>query len=96
VLGEALTFLAYHDWRRQAVELHSMIQAAMSTNLLIMEWVTPRIHDDAWAIFQRYDDQTFSYCDCTSIAICVSRNVDFVFGFDRHFEVAGLDLRPRP
>ena len=96
VLGESITFLAYRHRRHEALELHSMVQAATHINALTMEWITPSVHDNAWDIFQRYDDQIFSYCDCTSIAICSSRSVDFVFGFDRDFEVAGFELRPRP
>jgi uncharacterized protein len=95
VLGESLTFLAYRHWRRQAIELHTMIHAAIKTNLLGLEWVTAPVHDQAWSIFERYDDQQLSFCDCTSFAICFARNVDFVFGFDRNFEVVGLDLQPR-
>jgi hypothetical protein len=94
VLGESLTFLTYRRWRRQAIELNSMIQAATRTNLLTLEWVTPAVHDQAWEIYQQYDDQLFSFCDCTSFALCLSKGADFVFGFDRDFETVGLELRP--
>jgi predicted nucleic acid-binding protein len=71
-----------------------MIQAAVKTNLLTIEWVTPEIHDRAWDIYERYSDQTFSFWDCASFAICRELRVDFVFGFGRDFQVAGFELRP--
>jgi len=94
VLGESLTFLTFRRWRRQAIELHAMIQAATQTNLLTMDWITPVVHEQAWEIYQRYDAQLFSYCDCTSFAICLARQVDQVFSFDSDFDIAGLDRRP--
>jgi predicted nucleic acid-binding protein len=94
VLGESITFLTYRHQRQQAIELHSMVQAAIRTNVLTMEWITPAIHDQAWEIYQRFDHQIFSYCDCTSFALCVARGVDLVFTFDNDFEIAGLDRRP--
>jgi len=56
--------------------------------------VTPDVQAHAWTIFQRYDDEAFSFCDCTSFALCYSRPVDFVCGFDRDFRTVGLDLQP--
>jgi predicted nucleic acid-binding protein len=71
-----------------------MIQAAARTNLLTLEWVTPDVQERASEIYERYDDQTFSFWDCTSFAICDALNVDYVFGFDRDFQTAGFELRP--
>ena len=33
-------------------------------------------------------------CDVTSFAVVEERAIDFVFGFDHHFRMAGFDLRP--
>jgi predicted nucleic acid-binding protein len=71
-----------------------MIDESRQAGLLTLEWVTPEVHASAWEIFQRYDDQVFSFCDCTSFALCRSRNVDFVFGFDSDYRKVGLELRP--
>ena len=94
VLSESITFLTYRQRRRQALELHAMIQSAVQLNLLEVEWVTPGIHDMAWDIYLRYADQTFSFCACTSFALCRTRNVDEVFSFDGDFDVVGLRRRP--
>ena len=94
VLGEAVTWLTYHRGRRQALALHSMVQSAIKTNLLVMEWVTPAIYEQPWNLYERYHAQVLSFCDCTSFAICESARIDFVFGFDRDFQIAGFELRP--
>jgi predicted nucleic acid-binding protein len=94
VLGEAITWLTYRQGRRQAISLYLMVQSALKTNLLEMQWVTPTVHEQAWAWYERFGDQVLSFCDCTSFAICQSGDFDFVFGFDRDFEIAGFQLRP--
>ena len=94
VLGESITFLTYHQQRHLAIELHALVQAAVQVNLLEMEWITPAIHDHAWEFYQRFADQKFSYCDCTSFAICAQRGVDSAFTFDSDFARAGFQSHP--
>lgn len=89
-----MTWLTYRGGRAQALTLLGMVEAAIRSNLLAMEWITPAIHEHAWNLYERFDDQVLSFCDCTSFAICQDRGVDFVFGFDRDFHVAGFELRP--
>jgi predicted nucleic acid-binding protein len=50
----------------------------------------------AWAYFDRYQDQAFSFQDCTSFAVAADHDVAYVFGFDRDFQIAGFNLRPGP
>jgi len=95
VVGESVTYLTYRHWRRQALELKSMIEAAIRINLLTLEWITPELHEMAWRTYERYDDQLFSFWDCTSFALCSLRAIDYVFGFDSDFRTAGFDLRPQ-
>ena len=64
------------------------------TNLLTLDWLTRSVHDRAWQLYERFDDQTFSYWDCSSFAICEAEAVDFVFSFDRDFQTAGFQMRP--
>jgi predicted nucleic acid-binding protein len=94
VLAETVTWLSYHRLRRTAFTLRDMVEAAESTNLLTTTWITQQFHSEAWEFFQRFDDHEISFCDCTSFAVCRSKVVDFVFGFDRDFLLAGFDLRP--
>lgn len=95
VMAETLTWLAYHDLRPSALKFKDMVDASEQTRRLSMAWITPAIHEYAWRIFANWDDQDFSFCDCTSFVLCRERDVDFVFGFDHHFSTLGFDLRPR-
>ena len=96
VLSETYTWLAYRRYRRAAGELNRMVSGAEKVGSLRMLWVERDVHDKAWDVFQRYDDQAFSFCDCTTAVLCQANQVDFVFGFDRDFLTMGLDLKPGP
>ncbi|MPZ48810.1 MAG: hypothetical protein GEU75_05765 [Dehalococcoidia bacterium] len=89
-----MTWLTYHKARKAALTLWRLAGEAERGGLLGLEWVTPAVHERAWELYERFDDQVLSFCDCTSFAICASKPVDFVFGFDSDFLKAGLDLRP--
>jgi len=94
VLAETITWLTYHRARSGALTLWRLIADSERAGLLGVEWVTPAVQSQAWDLFQRYEDQVFSFCDYTSFALCFSRPIDFVFGFDSDFRRVGLDLRP--
>jgi hypothetical protein len=49
----------------------------------------------AWEMFSHYDDQGFSFTDCTSFVIMRQHKLYDVFTFDRHFEQMGFRLWPR-
>jgi predicted nucleic acid-binding protein len=94
VISETVTYLAYHKARAAALTLWRAVEESERSGLLDLVWVTPAVHRQAWEVFRHYDDQTFSFCDCASIAISQEKRVDYVFGFDSDFLKAGLDLRP--
>jgi predicted nucleic acid-binding protein len=94
VLAETITWLTYNRYRRGALTFWDLAGESVRRGFLNMEWVTPPVQARAWEIFKRYDDQVFSFCDCTSFALCASTKVDFVFGFDSDFRTLGFDLRP--
>ena len=94
VLAETFTFLRYHRQLRGARSAHESVVASERIGLLELVWVTKEIHDAGWDIYDRYDDQAFSFTDCTSFVIARQQNVDFVFGFDADFRTMGFDLRP--
>jgi predicted nucleic acid-binding protein len=95
VMSETLTWLAYHGLRREALRFKDMVDASEQVRRLNMAWVTPEVHEYAYRIFANFDDQDFSFCDCTSFILARQKAVDFVFGFDHHFASLGFDLRPR-
>ena len=94
VLVETYTRIRYDDGHAKVITFHSLIQEAIGVGRLHLEWVTPAIHQEAWAIFEDYADQAFSLVDCTSFVIASHAGVKEAFGFDEHFNTMGFILRP--
>jgi predicted nucleic acid-binding protein len=94
ILTETYTRIRYDDGHAKAIQFNAVIQEAVRVRRLLLEWVTPVIHRSAWAIFERYSDQDFSFVDCTSFVIAKKVGADEAFGFDEHFKTMGFILRP--
>jgi predicted nucleic acid-binding protein len=60
-----------------------------------IERITEAIWDEAWALFQQYDDKDFSFTDCTSFVVMQRHKLRDVFSFDHHFEQMGFRLWPQ-
>jgi len=94
ILLETYTRIRYDDGHRKAVSFHRIVLEATRTGRLRVEWVIPSIDQEAWKIFESYEDQDFSFVDCTSFVICRRLKVQEVFGFDEHFRTMGFILKP--
>jgi predicted nucleic acid-binding protein len=94
VLSETHTRIRYDDGHAKAMQFNALIQEAIKAGRLNLEWVTPALHKEAWTIFENYEDQDFSFVDCTSFVIAKRLGVKEVFGLDDHFKTMGLVLKP--
>ena len=47
---------------------------------------------EALKLFEKYADQKVSFTDCVSFALMSRARIPTVFGFDRHFRLAGFEL----
>ncbi len=94
VLVETFTRIRYDDGHLPAVRFHTILERAVDEGYLEVEWVNRQTHEEAWSVFEKYSDQTFSVVDCTSFVIARAAGVDEVFGFDHGFETMGFLLRP--
>jgi len=56
-------------------------------------YVAPRYLPRALEIYKKYNDQQFSFTDCTSFAIMESLNIDEALAFDRHFSFKAFGFR---
>ena len=92
VLDETLTNL-------QSGASHAVAEGfgiwVLKQNNVQIEHITEAIWDDAWALFQQYDDKDFSFTDCTSFVAMQQHKLRDVFGFDHHFEQMNFRLWPK-
>ncbi len=95
VLVETYTRIRYDDGHEKAVSFHDIIIKAVQAGRLHVEWIGPSLHNEAWKIFRDFDDQEFSFVDCTSFVIARRQNVEAVFAFDHHFSTMGFVLKPQ-
>lgn len=89
VLTETLTLIRYRLGHAWAVRFG---QAVFESRLAELVAVTASLRQRAWEMFQRYDDKTFSFTDCTSFAIMESLELKTAFAFDKHFEQYGFSV----
>lgn len=94
ILDETITRLRYDVNHASALTFWRQIEPAISTGVLTVQWVDRRIWMAAMNIFRRYEDQDFSFTDCTSFVLAEVEAVDEVFTIDRHFLTMGFVIRP--
>ncbi|MBN1609692.1 MAG: PIN domain-containing protein [Polyangiaceae bacterium] len=92
VADEVTTMVRMHIGHAQAVEVGHAILGSRWCRLFEVD---EELRASAWNLFTRYDDQTFSFTDCTSFALMNSLGLDEAFTFDRRdFAAAGFSPLP--
>ncbi|MBF0228539.1 MAG: PIN domain-containing protein [Desulfamplus sp.] len=46
----------------------------------------------SWELFQKYDDQKFSFTDCLSFTVMNLLGINLVFTYDSHFSTMGFNI----
>ncbi len=93
VLAETYTWLRYHVSHSYAVRFHQMVTSAEKLRTLEILWVNRAMADAAWEIFERYNDQLFSFADCTSFVLARHAKVNEIFAFDEDFAMMGFVMQ---
>lgn len=96
VLDETLTRPRYDFGHRVAMQFWERITQAEGAGRLLVLRVDAATWNAALDIFARYEDQDFSFTDCTSFVLAQREQVDEVFAFDHHFRQFGLIVQPAP
>ncbi len=94
VLIEALTRLRRLAGLAAALRLATMIDGLKSSSRLREVYLDQPTEAAALAWFRRFDDQDFSFTDCTSFAVMAREGIQEAFTADRHFAVAGFTPSP--
>ena len=94
VLDETVTYLRYNVGHATAVTAFNQIRVMVQRR--VIDWLTvdEDIIQRAGVILSRYDDQKFSFTDCTSFALCERECITHAVAVDRHFRVMRLILLP--
>lgn len=90
VFGEALTTLRYQVGYEEALRFREIFTRLIKGRLLKVFRVTEAVEEEAWQIFTKYQDQDFSWVDCTSFALMKREKLMEAFTEDHHFRVMGF------
>ena len=87
VLDEALTLLRS---RRDLASATAFIDKIRKSKSVRVFWVDEGLFEKALVIFQKSENKSWSFTDCTSFALMRELSVSEAFTFDKHFREAGL------
>lgn len=94
ILDELTTRIRYQISHVKAVQALTTLLQLVDSHHLTLIWVDQTYFAQARSIFERYDDQRFSFTDCTSFAVCQHTAIQHVFTLDRDFRIFGLNVLP--
>jgi predicted nucleic acid-binding protein len=94
VLSETLTRLRYDRGHAVAMTFYQQIEETIVAGRLAVLHVSEEIWQAGLDIFRKYDDQVFSFTDCTSFALCQTHHLSHAFAFDHHFFFFGVVVEP--
>jgi len=91
VLNETFTLLARRTNYRFAAQRARQLLSSRELRIL-----RPGREEEQAALgwFEKYADQRVSFTDCLSFVVLRNHRIHRVFGFDRHFALAGFELWP--
>ncbi len=92
VFDELITILRYDFSHKVAANYGRSIR---SSKICSITRISKEDEDAAWDIFLKYNDQKFSFTDCTSFAVMQRLNLKEVACFDVHFDTAGFSRLPQ-
>ena len=94
VLDETVSFLRYHVSHATALTAFRTLSALAQVQRITMYEVNGEIRTRAGHIFEQFHDQTFSFTDCTSFAICAAHHIQHTVTVDKDFVIFGLVILP--
>lgn len=89
VFAETVTRIERKVSAKQAILAGNMIRNNERIKIIVPQ---KDIIDNAWKIFQKYQDQEFSFVDCISFALMKELSLTKAFAFDKHFKIIGFEI----
>jgi uncharacterized protein len=94
VLDETVSFLRYHVSHATALIAFRTLSTLAQVQRITMYEVNEETRTRAGHIFEQFHDQTFSFTDCTSFAICEAHHIQHAVTVDKDFAIFGLVILP--
>ena len=92
VIDEAVTRIRYDASHFAAVQFLDSVHDTVAKGDLTLIRLDADRFKKAEELFRQYNTVRLAFTDCTSFVICKEYHIFDVFGFDRHFEIAELNL----
>lgn len=86
IIDETLTLLLNRGSHQHAVQFGNSIFA---NGLAELVTVSEADFNNAWNVFQQFEDKSWSFTDCVSRVVIERLEVTEAFAFDRHFHQFG-------
>ncbi len=97
VLNETFTSLFRHVYTQQAFHAIEVIDEAVKTNYLMLEWITELHFEKAKELRRRFSDKPLiSFTDLTSMVIMENQGITDILTEDDHFLQVGLGFKTVP
>lgn len=94
VLDEIITLIRYNLHHTAAVSFWNTLQSLVAAELVELVRIDEDHETAAWQIFEQFNDQEFSYTDCTSFAVMRALGLTQAFTADHHFAIMRFVLIP--
>lgn len=92
IFDEVLTTIITLTGRKDlAIKVGNAILSSKITKIIKVD---SKIFNEAWELFKKYKDKTWSFTDCTSFIIMKINNIKRAFTFDEHYKQAGYVTVP--
>jgi predicted nucleic acid-binding protein len=89
ILDETITWFRYNASHKVAADFAVQV---LSSNVTEIFYIDETIFNKAFELFRKYDDQKFSFTDCSSFVLMRAQRIRKAFSFDSHFITAGFEL----
>jgi predicted nucleic acid-binding protein len=91
IFDEVVTFLNSRRLHNKAVEVGNKLLNSRSIQFI---HVDDSLFLEAWLLFQKYDDKSYSLTDCISFLVMEKLKIKMALTFDNHFNQAGFIKLP--
>ncbi len=94
VLDETVSYLRYHVSHATALTVFRALSTLTQPHRMTMLEVNGERRSRAGHIFEQFHDQTFSFTDCASFALCEAHHIQHAVTVDKDFVIFGLVILP--